>query len=182
MSPRPDLGVWPQLGYAGKPHRPRRREAHRRRRAARARSRRRGRAGMWSAASSWRCARPRRDSIRCSSAREAQALGAVVGKRLPRPHGRRAALCRWRSSRRRSKRSRRHDDFEVTDLRTIAVRGMVEAEHLPPLAEGKSLLVWHARRRFCSNCGARALAGRGRLAARLPDLQDAALSRAPIRS
>ena len=45
-------------------------------------------------------------------------------------------------------------EFEVTDLRTIAVRGMVEAVHLPPLAEGKSLLVWHARRKFCSNCGA----------------------------
>jgi NAD+ diphosphatase len=46
------------------------------------------------------------------------------------------------------------DDFEVTDLRTIAVRGLVDEEHLPPLAEGKSVLVWHTRRRFCSNCGA----------------------------
>jgi NAD+ diphosphatase len=45
------------------------------------------------------------------------------------------------------------DGFEVTDLRTIAVRGMVEDEHLPPLAEGKSLLIWNSRRRFCSNCG-----------------------------
>jgi NAD+ diphosphatase len=43
--------------------------------------------------------------------------------------------------------------FEVTDLRNIAVRGMVPEEHLPPLAEGKSLLVWHSRRTFCSNCG-----------------------------
>jgi NAD+ diphosphatase len=46
------------------------------------------------------------------------------------------------------------DEFEVSDLRTIAVRGMVDEAHLPPLAEGKSLLVWHSRRRFCSNCGA----------------------------
>jgi NAD+ diphosphatase len=44
-------------------------------------------------------------------------------------------------------------DFEVNDLRTIAVRAMVAEEHLPPLAEGKSLLVWHSRRKFCSNCG-----------------------------
>jgi NAD+ diphosphatase len=44
-------------------------------------------------------------------------------------------------------------DFVVTDLRSIAVRALVEAEHLPPLAEGKALLVWHARHRFCPNCG-----------------------------
>src|SRR5262245_22618328 len=35
--------------------------------------------------------------------------------------------------------------FEVTDLRSIALRGLIEAEHLPPLAEGKALLNWHAR-------------------------------------
>jgi len=45
-------------------------------------------------------------------------------------------------------------DFEVTDLRSIAVRGLVDAEHLPVLAEGKALLNWHARNRFCANCGA----------------------------
>jgi NAD+ diphosphatase len=46
------------------------------------------------------------------------------------------------------------DEFVVTDLRSIAVRGLVEADHLPPLAEGKALLTWHLRHRFCSNCGA----------------------------
>ena len=46
------------------------------------------------------------------------------------------------------------DEFMVTDLRSIAVRGLVEADHLPPLAEGKALLNWHGRHRFCSNCGA----------------------------
>jgi len=45
------------------------------------------------------------------------------------------------------------DDLVVTDLRSIAVRGLVAPDHLPPLAEGKALLVWHARHRFCSNCG-----------------------------
>ena len=45
-------------------------------------------------------------------------------------------------------------DVTVTDLRSIAVRGLVDADHLPPLAEGKALLHWHARHRFCPNCGA----------------------------
>jgi NAD+ diphosphatase len=45
-------------------------------------------------------------------------------------------------------------DLYITDLRSIAVRGLVEPNHLPPLAEGKALLTWHARHRFCSNCGA----------------------------
>jgi NAD+ diphosphatase len=47
-----------------------------------------------------------------------------------------------------------HDDFVVTDLRSIAVQGLVEAEHLPPIAEAKAVLHWHLRHRFCSNCGA----------------------------
>jgi NAD+ diphosphatase len=46
------------------------------------------------------------------------------------------------------------DDLVVTDLRTIAIKGLVEEHHLPPLAEGKSLLHWHARHRVCANCGA----------------------------
>jgi NAD+ diphosphatase len=48
---------------------------------------------------------------------------------------------------------RARDDLMVTDLRTIAVQGLVAAEHLPPLAEAKALLGWHARHRFCPNCG-----------------------------
>ena len=45
-------------------------------------------------------------------------------------------------------------DLKLTDLRTISVQGLVAAEHLPPLAEAKALLGWHARHRFCPNCGA----------------------------
>jgi NAD+ diphosphatase len=44
--------------------------------------------------------------------------------------------------------------FVVTDLRSIAVNGMVAPEHLAPLAEAKALLSWHRRHRFCPNCGA----------------------------
>jgi NAD+ diphosphatase len=46
------------------------------------------------------------------------------------------------------------NDLRITDLRSIAVQGMVAAEHLPPLAEAKAVLGWHARHRFCPNCGA----------------------------
>jgi NAD+ diphosphatase len=46
------------------------------------------------------------------------------------------------------------DDLKITDLRSIAVQGLVDGPHLPPLAEAKALLGWHARHRFCPNCGA----------------------------
>ena len=46
------------------------------------------------------------------------------------------------------------DEFFVTDLRSIAVQGLVPAEHLAALAETKSLIHWHLRHRFCANCGA----------------------------
>src|SRR5918995_1559340 len=44
--------------------------------------------------------------------------------------------------------------FTVTDLRSIAVRGLVPAEELGMLAMAKSMLDWHRRHRFCANCGA----------------------------
>jgi NAD+ diphosphatase len=50
---------------------------------------------------------------------------------------------------------RGRDDLLVTDLRSIAVQGLVGPDHLAPLAEAKALLSWHARHRFCSNCGAK---------------------------
>jgi NAD+ diphosphatase len=34
------------------------------------------------------------------------------------------------------------------------VQELVDARHLPPLAEAKAVLQWHLRHRFCSNCGA----------------------------
>lgn len=44
-------------------------------------------------------------------------------------------------------------DLMVTDLRSIAVQGLVDADHLPPIAEAKAVLHWHTRHRFCPNCG-----------------------------
>jgi NAD+ diphosphatase len=46
------------------------------------------------------------------------------------------------------------NDLKITDIRSIAVQGLVEADHLPPLAEAKAVLGWHGRHRFCPNCGA----------------------------
>jgi NAD+ diphosphatase len=45
------------------------------------------------------------------------------------------------------------DDLVVIDLRSIAIQGLVAAEHLPPLAEAKAMLHWHARHRCCAVCG-----------------------------
>ncbi len=52
-------------------------------------------------------------------------------------------------------------DLQISDLRSIAVQGLIGSEHLSALAEAKALLQWHARHRYCANCGAptRALQG-----------------------
>jgi NAD+ diphosphatase len=45
-------------------------------------------------------------------------------------------------------------DLKLIDLRTIAAQGEIDSVHVPPLAEAKAILGWHARHRFCPNCGA----------------------------
>ena len=45
------------------------------------------------------------------------------------------------------------DDLVVTDLRSLAVQGLLSPDDLAALAEAKALLSWHARHRFCSVCG-----------------------------
>jgi NAD+ diphosphatase len=45
-------------------------------------------------------------------------------------------------------------DIALIDLRSIAMRGLLEHDHLSVLAEGRALMNWHARHRFCANCGA----------------------------
>lgn len=42
--------------------------------------------------------------------------------------------------------------FAAIDLRSIAVQGLAN-DHLPSLAIAKAVLGWHARHRFCPNCG-----------------------------
>jgi NAD+ diphosphatase len=53
------------------------------------------------------------------------------------------------------------EDIAFLDIRLIATQGLLPAEILGPLGQAKSVLSWHARHRFCANCGApsRMLAG-----------------------
>ncbi len=51
------------------------------------------------------------------------------------------------------------DDLKMVDLRSIAAGGLVPAPEASTLASAKALLAWHARRSFCSNCGARTEVG-----------------------
>lgn len=44
--------------------------------------------------------------------------------------------------------------FRISDLRGIAAQGAVAADELGLLATAKSVLAWHGRNGFCSNCGA----------------------------
>jgi NAD+ diphosphatase len=51
-----------------------------------------------------------------------------------------------------AERAKASGEYAAIDLRSIAVQGLAN-EHLPALAVAKSLLLWHAKHRFCSNCG-----------------------------
>jgi NAD+ diphosphatase len=44
-------------------------------------------------------------------------------------------------------------DIALVDLRSIATRGLLDGDHLCALAEARALVNWHARHRFCANCG-----------------------------
>ncbi|WP_406856200.1 NAD(+) diphosphatase [Alsobacter sp. KACC 23698] len=45
------------------------------------------------------------------------------------------------------------DDLVAIDLRSIAMQGLLPPPMLGVLAQAKSLMHWHQRHRFCSNCG-----------------------------
>jgi NAD+ diphosphatase len=46
------------------------------------------------------------------------------------------------------------EDLKLIDLRSIAMGGLVPQDQAAMLAAAKALMNWHARHRFCSNCGA----------------------------
>lgn len=46
-----------------------------------------------------------------------------------------------------------HSDIVTLDLRTLAAQALLPPTALGRLAQAKSLLYWHQRHRFCSNCG-----------------------------
>jgi NAD+ diphosphatase len=150
MPPRPDLGPKPQLGYTASQID---RAAHRRGDAVALAAD--PRAGAYVVGGELVVARKREpvadplfslDEARAlAPARESAFLGLVDG--VPR-----FGFSIGKSAAEALKATR--DDLLVTDLRSIAVQGLVAPEHLPPLAEAKALLAWHARHRFCPNCGA----------------------------
>src|SRR5712672_2409211 len=146
MSPRPDLGPKPQLGYTASLIE---RAAERRPDAAALAADRR--AGAYVVGGELVIARKREgggaplfelgDARALAPPRETVFLGLRDG--VPRfgiDIGKAAAEA-----------LKARDDLMVTDLRSIAVQGLVDPEHLPPLAEAKALLAWHSRHRFCSN-------------------------------
>ncbi len=46
------------------------------------------------------------------------------------------------------------EDLKLIDLRSIAMGGLVPQDQAAMLAAAKALMNWHARHRFCANCGA----------------------------
>ncbi|MBL8587690.1 MAG: NAD(+) diphosphatase [Methylobacteriaceae bacterium] len=46
-------------------------------------------------------------------------------------------------------------DIALRDLRSLAAEGVFGPEDTAILAQAKALMHWHARHRFCSNCGAK---------------------------
>jgi len=47
----------------------------------------------------------------------------------------------------------------VTDLRSVALKRLVPTNEIGPLGEAKAVLDWHARHRFCAQCGGATVAG-----------------------
>ena len=47
----------------------------------------------------------------------------------------------------------------VTDLRSVALKRVVPEDEVGPLGEAKAVLDWHARHRFCAQCGGSTVAG-----------------------
>ncbi|MEN5083199.1 NAD(+) diphosphatase [Bosea sp. TWI1241] len=52
---------------------------------------------------------------------------------------------------------RERPDLLVSDLRSIALKRLVPPDEVGPLGEAKAILDWHARHRFCANCGGKSL-------------------------
>ena len=73
------------------------------------------------------------------------------------------------------------DGFLVTDLRSIAVRGLVEPEHLPPIAEAKAVLHWHAAPPLLLRIAARRRSRRRPAGSAIARNARRNISRAPIR-
>ncbi|MDB5501467.1 MAG: diphosphatase [Tardiphaga sp.] len=52
-------------------------------------------------------------------------------------------------------------DFALTELRGMAMQGVVPPDQLSAIAMAKSLVSWHQRHGFCANCGVRSTMAEG---------------------
>jgi NAD+ diphosphatase len=53
------------------------------------------------------------------------------------------------------------DDVAVSELRGMAMQGLVPADQLSAIASAKSMVSWHQRHGFCANCGTRSVLKEG---------------------
>src|SRR6195952_5014388 len=53
------------------------------------------------------------------------------------------------------------DDVAVSELRGMAMQGVVPPEQLSAIAMAKSMVSWHQRHGFCANCGTRSAMSQG---------------------
>ncbi|MET0970513.1 MAG: NAD(+) diphosphatase [Tardiphaga sp.] len=53
------------------------------------------------------------------------------------------------------------DDVAVSELRGMAMQGVVPPDQLSAIAQAKSLVSWHQRHGFCANCGTRTAMAEG---------------------
>ncbi len=84
--------------------------------------------------------------------KEARALGTATQMAFLGCHGERALFATLIEASSHENAQER-DDLSFIDLRTIAVQGLVSAEMIGALSQGKSLLHWHKHNGFCANCG-----------------------------
>lgn len=152
MSPRPDLGTWPRLAFTASPIE---RAAERRIDEAALRDFAQETATRFylmagDAVALKKSAGPHDALFTAAATRdlgdplEAVFLGRVEG----------AARFAWSLAPSAVAALKARSDIDLVDLRSIALRGLVGGEELPPLAEARALINWHGRHRFCANCGA----------------------------
>lgn len=53
------------------------------------------------------------------------------------------------------------DDVAVSELRGMAMQGIVPPDQLSAIAQAKSMVSWHQRHGFCANCGAKSAMAEG---------------------
>ena len=53
------------------------------------------------------------------------------------------------------------DDVAVSELRGMAMQGVVHPDELSAVAQAKSMVSWHQRHGFCANCGAKSSMAEG---------------------